>query len=68
MSLGGSFGTGLNKFMTRDELNAAGGRGRTSAATEGQLLKVSEDGAEFRSHLDGSIHFFSPERSIEIPL
>jgi queuine tRNA-ribosyltransferase len=66
MSLGGSFGTGLNKLMTRDELVVSGGRRRTNAVTEGQLLKVSDDGAEFRSHLDGSAHFFSPERSIEI--
>lgn len=66
MSLGGAFGTGLNKLMTRDELVETGGRKRMNAVADGQLLKVSEDGAEFRSHLDGSTHFFSPERSIEI--
>lgn len=66
MSLGGSFGTGLNKFMTRAELELSGGRKRDSALSKGQLSRVSEDGAEFRSHLDGSVHFFSPERSMEI--
>lgn len=66
MSLGGSFGTGLNKFMTRAELEKSGGRKRESAVSSGQLSRVTEDGAEFRSHLDGSLHFFSPERSIEI--
>ncbi len=30
------------------------------------LRKVSDDGVVFRSHIDGSEHFFSPERSIEI--
>jgi queuine tRNA-ribosyltransferase len=30
------------------------------------LTKVSEDGVAFRSHLDGSAHLLSPERSIEI--
>lgn len=30
------------------------------------LLKITEDGAKFRSYLDGKIHFLSPERSIEI--
>ncbi|MBR4747058.1 MAG: tRNA-guanine transglycosylase, partial [Desulfovibrio sp.] len=30
------------------------------------LRKLSEDGVEFRSHLDGSRHFFSPEKVIEI--
>ncbi|MEZ5939163.1 MAG: tRNA guanosine(34) transglycosylase Tgt [Hyphomonadaceae bacterium] len=30
------------------------------------LRKINEDGAEFRSHWDGSLHFLGPERSIEI--
>lgn len=30
------------------------------------LANVSEDGVRFQSHLDGSSHFFTPERSIEI--
>ena len=30
------------------------------------LRKVSDEGVKFRSHIDGSEHFFSPERSIEI--
>jgi queuine tRNA-ribosyltransferase len=30
------------------------------------LSKVSEDGVAFRSHLDGSKHLLSPERSIEV--
>ncbi|MEX0910083.1 MAG: tRNA guanosine(34) transglycosylase Tgt [Candidatus Paceibacterota bacterium] len=66
MSLGGSFGTGLNKFMTRSELEKSGGRKRGNAVSLGQLSKVTEEGAEFRSHLNGSKHFFSPERSMEI--
>ncbi len=32
------------------------------------LRKVSENGVEFRSHLDGSSHLFTPERSIEIQI
>ena len=28
--------------------------------------KIKEDGVTFQSHLDGSYHFFSPERAIEI--
>lgn len=32
------------------------------------LRKVTPDGVEFRSHLDGSRHFFSPERSIEVQI
>lgn len=31
-----------------------------------EISKVTEDGVEFQSHHDGSRHFFSPERVIEI--
>jgi len=30
------------------------------------LVKIKEDGVTFRSHLDGSLHEFTPEKSIEI--
>lgn len=33
-----------------------------------ELNKITEDGVEFRSHLDGSKHFFSPELSMEVQL
>ncbi|MBU8870526.1 MAG: tRNA guanosine(34) transglycosylase Tgt [Gemmatimonadales bacterium] len=32
------------------------------------LNRITEDGVEFRSHLDGSKHFFTPELSMEIQL
>jgi queuine tRNA-ribosyltransferase len=32
------------------------------------LRKVTDEGVEFRSHLDGSKHLFTPERSIEIQI
>src|SRR5262249_59354438 len=31
-----------------------------------KIRKITEEGAEFQSHLDGSRHMLSPERSIEI--
>ena len=34
----------------------------------GELNRVTSDGVEFRSHLDGSRHFFSPELSMEVQL
>lgn len=34
----------------------------------GDLNRITADGVEFRSHLDGSRHFFSPELSMEIQL
>ncbi|MBP7460279.1 MAG: tRNA guanosine(34) transglycosylase Tgt [Candidatus Delongbacteria bacterium] len=30
------------------------------------LIKISEEGVQFKSHIDGSSHFFSPERVMEI--
>jgi queuine tRNA-ribosyltransferase len=33
-----------------------------------ELRRVSPEGVSFRSHLDGSSHFFSPARSIEIQI
>ena len=32
------------------------------------LRKVSEEGVHFRSHLDGSSHFFSPEHSMDVQI
>ena len=32
----------------------------------GSLRKITEEGVEFRSHIDGSKHMLSPEKSIEI--
>jgi queuine tRNA-ribosyltransferase len=31
-----------------------------------KLCKVADDGVEFRSHLDGSAHFFTPEKVLDI--
>ena len=31
-----------------------------------EIRKLSEDGAKFQSHIDGSTHFFSPEKSMQI--
>jgi len=30
------------------------------------LVKVKEDGVEFKSHLDGTTHFFTPEKAMKI--
>ncbi|MCL2690487.1 MAG: tRNA guanosine(34) transglycosylase Tgt [Chitinispirillia bacterium] len=30
------------------------------------IAKITDDGVEFRSHIDGSLHFFSPEKVMEI--
>jgi len=33
-----------------------------------KLRKITDQGVEFRSHLDGSRHFFSPEHSIDVQI
>jgi queuine tRNA-ribosyltransferase len=56
---------GLHKFMgwERPILTDSGGYQVMSLS---QLTKVSEEGVAFASHLDGSRHMLSPERSVEV--
>src|SRR5688500_8593174 len=56
---------GLHTFMNWPHpiLTDSGGYQVMSLA---DLRKLSEDGVEFRSHLDGSKHMLTPERSMEI--
>ena len=56
---------GLHKFMSwpGSILTDSGGFQVFSLA---DLRKISDEGVVFRSHLDGSEHFLSPEKSIEI--
>ena len=56
---------GLHKFMNYEKslLTDSGGFQVFSLS---KLCKVKEDGVEFNSHLDGSKHFFSPEKVLDI--
>jgi queuine tRNA-ribosyltransferase len=56
---------GLHRFMgwERPILTDSGGYQVMSLA---ELRKLSEEGVEFRSHIDGAKHMLSPERSIEV--
>ena len=58
---------GLHRFMSWDRcmLTDSGGFQVFSLS---DLRKLTEEGVTFRSHLDGSSHFFSPERSMEIQI
>jgi queuine tRNA-ribosyltransferase len=42
----------------------SGGGGRAGLAGSGQVLAIEEDGVRFRSYLDGSVKFLSPETSM----
>ncbi|MCQ2554755.1 MAG: tRNA guanosine(34) transglycosylase Tgt [Clostridia bacterium] len=56
---------GLHKFMNWDRaiLTDSGG---FQVFSLGHLRKITEEGVRFRSHLDGSSHMLSPEKSMEI--
>ncbi len=55
---------GVQRFMAWDKpiLTDSGGFQVFSLS---ELRKVTEEGVAFKSHLDGSAHFFSPEKSLE---
>lgn len=56
---------GLHKFMDWEYpiLTDSGGFQVMSLSA---LTKISEKGVKFKSHIDGSIHLITPERSIEL--
>ena len=58
---------GLHKFMNWDRgiLTDSGG---FQVFSLGDLRKISEEGVAFRSHIDGSRQFLSPEKSMEVQM
>ena len=56
---------GLHKFMNWDGPILTDSGGFQVMSLSG-LRKITENGVDFKSHIDGSKHFLSPERSIEI--
>ncbi len=63
-SLGAAYGKEISKITTiTDPSLLIPERSIDSVAP---LAKISNDGVSFKSHLDGSMHYITPERSIEI--
>lgn len=58
---------GLHPFMQWDRgiLTDSGG---FQVFSLGPLRKITEDGVTFRSHIDGSKHFLSPEKATEVQM
>jgi queuine tRNA-ribosyltransferase len=58
---------GLHRFMSWDRaiLTDSGGFQVFSLS---DLRKVTDEGVAFRSHIDGSSHFFSPEHSMDVQI
>jgi queuine tRNA-ribosyltransferase len=75
-SLGDAFGKGVTKFATEMPQADESGEGsrddvltlynKDLAQSHGKLCVIDEDGVTFTSHIDGSMHRFTAERSIEI--
>lgn len=68
-SLGAAYGKTVSK-VSREELDAdtrvASVFDPDVATSHGKLAQVDEEGVSFTSHIDGSLHRFTPERSVEI--
>ena len=56
---------GLHKFMNWDRPLLTDSGGYQVYSLSGNN-KINEDGVKFKSHIDGSTHFFSPEASMDI--
>jgi queuine tRNA-ribosyltransferase len=58
---------GLHQFIGWDRpiLTDSGGYQVFSLAA---MRRITEEGAEFRSHIDGSLHMLTPERAVDIQL
>lgn len=72
-SLGAAFGKGVTKFALDAEAadRVAEKEGlniysKEMATEHGKLCIIDEEGVTFTSHIDGSMHRFTPERSIDI--
>jgi len=56
---------GLHKFMHWDR-NILTDSGGYQVYSFSRTRKIKEEGVRFKSHIDGSFHFFSPEKVMEI--
>jgi queuine tRNA-ribosyltransferase len=71
-SLGAAFGRTISKFTKGEtpegesEHNAPAVYDETVASQHGQLAVIDDEGVTFTSHHDGTLHRFTPERSVEI--
>lgn len=72
-SLGAAYGEGgISKFVNSQTTQTTQSSpenpdfAKSNFAKLAKLAKIDEDGVTFRSHIDGSEHRFTPERSIQI--
>lgn len=67
-SLGAAFGKTISKFVKEDapQEESVSVYDEGVASQHGQLAIIDDEGVSFTSHIDGSLHRFTPERSVEI--
>lgn len=69
-SLGAGFGKKVSKFAMPEaevrEDTAPAVYDAEIASVHGRLAQVDDEGVSFTSHIDGTLHRFTPERSVEI--
>lgn len=68
-SLGAGFGKGVSKFVAPEvpvDPDTPTVFDESVATQHGRLAQVDDEGVSFTSHIDGSLHRFTPERSVEI--
>ncbi len=64
-SLGAAYGKDISKILKTVDPNMLIPE-RFDDSDAPRLAKVGEDGVSFKSHLDGSIHYITPEKSVQI--
>jgi queuine tRNA-ribosyltransferase len=72
-SLGAAFGKGVTKFAkgevseeSKQQYHGLNVYSKELASEHGRLCIIDEEGVTFTSHIDGTMHRFTAERSIEI--
>jgi queuine tRNA-ribosyltransferase len=65
-SLGSAYARDYKKFISKGELETFIKKEKLPEKTRDMLASINEDGVVFKSHLDGSSHTLTPEKSIEI--
>jgi queuine tRNA-ribosyltransferase len=64
-SLGAGYGSNISKIL-KDAPVVPLIKERDEEETKPRLVEIDHDGAAFKSPLDGSVHYITPERSMEI--
>lgn len=65
-SLGAAYGKEISKIIKKTDPNFLIPERSIDSPDAIPLAKIGSDGVSFKSHLDGSLHYITPEKSIDI--